>query len=169
MESKLKNYPFLQEKEYELSEVYHTERDYQGDELLSIDHVSDKYLYTTDNDDETDLESSEDEAIVTFIPRDETDDDNEDEDDEEEDESLHGEDDDDVSDDDDNIDLDNAIAQITNEIPSFKSKSSIKSFRRSSSGYHASTSPTDFLKKKYKSKLLHVRLIFLIHHKKEVG
>ena len=36
-------------------------------------------------------------------------------------------------------------------------KSPVKSFRRSSKGYHSSTGPKDFFKKKYKSQILEVR------------
>ena len=135
-------FSFVKDKEYELSEVYHMSRDSDGDEILEIEEAR-KYEYKTEGVEE----NAED--VVTFIPKN----------DEKNDISN------DIFDDNfnDNIDLEDAVAQMTNEIPTFKNiknhlrGSGMKSFRRNSSGYHASTGPTDFLKKKYKSKLLKVK------------
>jgi len=64
--------------------------------------------------------------------------------------SLEEEEDDDEEDEDEDEDDD----LITNEIP-----------RQRRKGYHASTSPTDFVKKKYKSSILEVYLpIYLIRN-----
>ena len=55
--------------------------------------------------------------------------------------------------DDRNADADNF--ELTNEIPT-EDAAAKSHHRHRGAGYHASSAPTDFMKKKYKSELLHV-------------
>ena len=64
---------------------------------------------------------------------------------------------DNVESDDKNEDLDDF--ELTNEIPTTTAKDhdNVESARtKHGGGYHASSAPTDFMKKKYTSELLHV-------------
>ncbi|HIE82520.1 MAG TPA: hypothetical protein EYQ00_01130 [Dehalococcoidia bacterium] len=137
----------IQEKEYELSEVFHLRRDsVSSGSVLAMTQVN-KYSYQVN-----DNSSVVDNSIVTFVP------------------SYSTTTTERTAADTTKDKIHDVEPKISNEIPDpdmtaavkfrhhRKDKESrrrgpVKSFR---SGYHASTGPTDFLKKKYKSEFIKV-------------
>ncbi len=156
-----------QEKEYELSEVFHIGTDNLGEELLTMEHVN-RYSYSIVKEDEEDVVKTDD-AVIDFVPKERSD-------------TIIAEDHDDnnygLDDGDDNQTEEvekNEYAGLKEDLNEILSneisrhhrqrhhgsgrglKSAIKAFRSTNKrGYHASTGPTDFFKKKYKSGLLEV-------------
>ena len=63
-------FSFIKEKEFELSEVFHLEKDSHGDDFVAFDNVN-KYAYhPVDEDGTTAAEDEQGTSIVTFLPKD---------------------------------------------------------------------------------------------------
>lgn len=159
-------FSFIKEKEFRLSEVFNIVKDDDGNDVLSVSEVN-KYSYSTEDN------ATMDSTVVAFEPlpfeplqhqehplynEPERSDHEPDDAGENISSELEAVDDkqDDVEPGAKKADFDDF--ELTNEIPTTtaKGRDIVKSPRNEhGGGYHASSAPTDFMKKKYTSELLH--------------
>ena len=136
-------------------------KDEHGDDILSIQHVKNNpYKYDVDDDEGNDEDEN---TLITFVPKDTT---------EPTSASLAPDVTEPTEQKSPDVIEEPDLFEMTNEIPVSPVKvrhhhghhglknSAVKSFRNShKSGYHASTGPQDFFKKKYRSEILEVKFI----------